>query len=424
MSLIESDFFYYINNELYCENVKINDIVDVTGTPVYIYSKKAFQNHYNMFNDAFKDIKHTIFYASKSNYNLNVIKIFESLGAGCDVNSEGEFIRALKGGFTADRILLTGVGKTYQEIKMGIELGVKMIKAESWQELEAISNIASQLNKTAPVAIRVNPNVDPKTHPYISTGLKENKFGVPYKDALDYYLKAKQLPNIEIKGVDMHIGSQITVIEPFVEAINKMKDLIFKLKESGIELEHFDMGGGMGVPYKNEPSFSPFKLAAALLPIFKDLNMEIFFEPGRYLTANAGVLVGTVLYTKVNNDKNFIVTDTAMTDLLRPSIYNAYHHIQPVTYKNTESIVADIVGPVCESGDFLGKAREIPKLNQNDRIAVLSAGAYGMVMSSNYNGRRRPPEIIVDGDKYYVTRSRETFDYLLFDETLVEELHR
>jgi diaminopimelate decarboxylase len=424
MSLIESDFFYYINNELYCENVKVNDIVDVTKTPVYIYSKKAFQNHYKLFAEAFKDINHTIFYASKSNYNLNVIKIFEQLGAGCDVNSAGEFIRALKGGFTPDRILLTGVGKTYEEIKMGIELGVKMIKAESWQELEAISKIAVELGKNVPVAIRVNPNVDPKTHPYISTGLKENKFGVPYKDAINYYINAQKLPGIELKGIDMHIGSQITVIEPFVEAVKKMQELILKLKESGIPLEHFDMGGGMGVPYKNEQSFSPFKLAAALMPIFKNLNMEIFFEPGRYLTANAGILVATVLYTKVNNDKNFIVTDTAMTDLLRPSIYNAYHHIQPVINKNYDIIVADIVGPVCESGDFLGKAREIQKLEQNDRIAVLSAGAYGMVMSSNYNGRRRPPEIIVDGDKYYTTRSRETYDYLLYDEHLIDELHK
>ncbi|HPN36784.1 MAG TPA: diaminopimelate decarboxylase [Melioribacteraceae bacterium] len=424
MSLIESDFFYYINNELYCENIKINDIVDTTKTPVYVYSKKAFQNHYKLFSEAFKDINHTIFYALKSNYNLNVIKIFEQLGAGCDVNSAGEFIRALKGGFTPDRILLTGVGKTYEEIKMGIDLGVKMIKAESWQELEAISNIATELGKKVPVAIRVNPNVDPKTHPYISTGLKENKFGVPYKDALQYYHKANELPNIELKGLDMHIGSQITVIEPFVEAVTKIKELLLQLRDGGIVLEHFDMGGGMGVPYKNEHSFSPFKLAAALMPIFKDLNMEIFFEPGRYLTANAGVLIGTVLYTKVNNEKHFIVTDTAMTDLLRPSIYNAYHHIQPVINKNKDIVTADIVGPVCESGDFLGKSREIQKLEQNDRIAVLSAGAYGMVMSSNYNGRRRPPEIIVDGDKFFITRSRETYDYLLYDEKLIEELHQ
>lgn len=424
MNLIESDFFYYINNELYCENVKVNDIIDSSKTPAYIYSKKAFQIHYKRFSEAFKDIKHTIFYASKSNFNLNVIKIFEQLGAGCDVNSAGEFLRALKGGFTPDRILLTGVGKTYDEIKMGIELGVKMIKAESWQELEAISRIAKELGKKVPVAIRVNPNVDPKTHPYISTGLKENKFGVPYKDALQYYHKAKELPNIELKGLDMHIGSQITVIEPFVEAVQKIKELIFELRNCGIHLEHFDMGGGMGVPYKNEHSFSPFKLAAALMPIFKDLDMEIFFEPGRYLTANAGILIGTVLYTKINNDKHFIVTDTAMTDLLRPSIYNAYHQIQPVTNKEYETVVADIVGPVCESGDFLGKSREIQKLEQNDRIAVLSAGAYGMVMSSNYNGRRRPPEIIVDGDKYYTTRSRETYDYLLYDEQLVDELHK
>lgn len=423
MDVIETDYFYYINNELYCEDTKVNDIIEQTGTPVYIYSKKAFVDSYKTFADAFRDVNSTIFYASKSNYNLNVMKIFADLGSGCDVNSAGEFYRALKVGFSSDRILLTGVGKTVEEIKMGIENNVHLIKAESWQEIELINKIAAEMGKVVPIAIRVNPNVDAKTHPYISTGLKENKFGIPYSDAVTLYKKAKELPNIKLSGLDMHIGSQITVIEPYVEAVLKIKELFTKLSEEGIELEHFDVGGGMGVPYKNEHPFSPYKLAAALKPIFKDMNVEIFFEPGRFLTANAGILVGTVLYTKTNNSKNFIVTDTAMTDLLRPSIYNAYHHIQPVVDNHNEIITADIVGPVCESGDFLGKSREIQALKSGDKIAVLSTGAYGMVMSSNYNGRRRPPEIIVDGDKYYVTRNRETFEYLLYDEKLIDDLH-
>ncbi|MFH0734888.1 MAG: diaminopimelate decarboxylase [bacterium] len=424
MSLIETDYFYYINNQLYCEDVKVNDIINQTGTPAYIYSKKAFMDSYKTFADAFRDVNSTIFYACKSNSNLNVMKIFSDLGSGCDVNSAGEFYRALKVGFPPDKILLTGVGKTDEEITLGIEHGVHLIKAESWQEIESINRIAGNLNKVVPIAIRVNPNVDAKTHPYISTGLKENKFGIPYKDAVELFQKASALPNIKLSGLDMHIGSQITMIEPYVESVLKIKELFDKLRDVGIELDHFDVGGGMGVPYKNEHPFSPYKLAAALKPIFKDMNVEIFFEPGRFLTANAGILIGTVLYTKKNNNKNFIITDTAMTDLLRPSIYNAYHHIQPVINNNRDIIEADIVGPVCESGDFLGKNREIQKLEQNERLAVLSAGAYGFVMASNYNGRRKPPEIIVDGDKFFVTRSRETYEYLLFDEKIVDELHK
>jgi len=417
MDFFESEIFTYKNSELHCEEIPVREITEKLGTPIYIYSKKFFEDKYREFSAAFKEIKHTIFYASKSNFNLNVIKTFAELGSGVDVNSEGELHRALSAGVSAKKIILTGVGKTAREIKLGIEKDLLMIKAESEEEIYLINEIAASLNKTAPVAIRVNPDVNAQTHPYISTGLAENKFGINADEAYRLFKKEKELKNIKYTGIDMHIGSQITSIEPFVEAASKLADLFLKLKTEGINLQHFDMGGGIGVRYKNEKTFTVKKLAESILPILKKLNCEIFFEPGRYLTANGGILATSVLYTKKNNDKNFIITDAAMTELLRPSIYQAYHHIQPVQLNiGRNNIKADIVGPVCESGDFLAKDREILTVKQNEIIAVFSAGAYGMVMSSNYNARRRPPEVLVSGSNYKVIRSRETFDHLLFDE--------
>ncbi len=298
-----------------------------------------------------------------------------------------------------------------------------LIKAESEGEIHLINKIAGELDKVAPVAIRVNPNVDAKTHPYISTGLSENKFGVNSEEALNLFLQASKLTNIKLTGIDMHIGSQISQVSPYVEAVQKMADLFFELKSKGIELRHFDIGGGMGVMYKDEKIFNPKELADALIPIFKKLNCKIMFEPGRYLTANGGILAAEVLYMKKNKNKNFIVTDAAMTELFRPSLYGAYHNIQPLKLNGDDEINADIVGPVCETGDFLGKERTIQQMKAGDYLAAMTAGAYGMVMSSNYNGRRRPPEIIVDGENYYSTRSRETYEHLLFDEKIMDELH-
>lgn len=424
MRFFNSDYFTYENNELYCEALPVSKIAQECGTPVYIYSKKFFTDKYNAFSNAFKDVPHKIFFATKSNFNINVMKVFYDLGAGIDVNSEGELYRALKAGAKPEDLILTGVGKTDDEIKLGLEKGVCMIKAESIEEVHLINDIAEQMNMVAPLAIRVNPDVDAETHPYITTALSENKFGVGSDEAIKLFVEASKLKNVNPTGIDMHIGSQITKVSPFVEATGRMADMYFALKKEGIHLEHFDIGGGMGILYNDETPFTIEEFAEALLPIFKKLDCEIFFEPGRSLTANGGILATRVLYTKKNHDKNFIVVDGAMTDILRPSIYGAYHHIQPVVKYNREDITADVVGPVCESGDFLAKKRSITQAERGELLAVMSAGAYGMTMASNYNARRRAPEVIVDGNEYYVTRGRETFEFLLHDEKIVDDLHK
>jgi len=421
MSYFNSNYFTYKNNELYCENVPVKKILSEVGTPAYIYSKNFFVDRYKEFTEAFKEIPHTIFFAAKSNFNLNVIKTFVDFGSGVDVNSEGELKRALLAGAVPQKLILTGVGKTLNEIRLGLQKDLLMIKAESEDELELIDVIASEMKKIARVAIRVNPDVDAQTHPYISTGLSENKFGIDSKLALSLFKDKNRFKNISFTGIDMHIGSQITSIQPFAEAVEKLAQIYFELKESGLKLEHFDVGGGIGVRYGNEETFSVKDYAKAISPILKKLDCHTFFEPGRFLTANGGILAAQVLYTKKNGDKNFIVTDTAMNDILRPSIYGAYHHIQPVEiHSGRKEIVADIVGPVCESGDFLGRKRKIQESKRGEYLAVLSAGAYGIVMASNYNARRRPPEILVDNDKFYVVRSRETYDHLLFDEKIIK----
>jgi diaminopimelate decarboxylase len=417
--MLESTNFNYKNNRLYCEDVSVDEIVRQVGTPVYIYSKSYFKDRYTEFSNAFSSINNTIFYAAKSNFNLSVIKTFLDLGSGVDVNSEGELIRALKAGATPDKLILTGVGKTAREIKLGLEHDVLMIKAESEEEVYLINDIASQIHKVARVALRVNPDVDAQTHPYISTGLAENKFGKSVEDALAVYSKEKELSNVRFTGIDMHIGSQIVTLDPFIEAIDKLKEVHKIVTSFDVHIEHFDIGGGIGVKYKDETPFTIKDFADAVIPRLSMCGCDILFEPGRYLTANAGALIVEVLYTKKNSYKNFLVVDGAMTDLLRPSIYGSYHHIVPVNlYSNREKRIYDVVGPVCESGDFLAKNRELQEGRQNDFYAVMSAGAYAMVMASNYNARRRAPEVLVDGSSFKVVRSRETFDYLLYDESV------
>lgn len=424
MRLLETEQFKYKNNELYCEDLPVKDISLEFGTPVYIYSKNFFKERFNSFTNAFKDVKHTVFFAAKSNFNINVMKIFADMGAGIDVNSGGELYRGLVAGVNPKMMILTGVGKTAEEIRMGLEKGVRLIKAESLQEIHLINKIAGVMKMKAPVAIRVNPDVDSKTHPYISTGLAENKFGIDASRAMNVFTEADQLENIDVCGIDMHIGSQILTVDPFVEAVNKLAELTFKLRDKGIKIDHFDIGGGMGVKYLDEEIFDPNELAKALMPTLKKLDCEIMFEPGRFLTANGGVLITEILYRKDNGTKNFLIVDASMAELLRPSIYGAYHHIQPVDIENGKgTIKADIVGPVCETSDFLGKDREFDDVNRGEALAVMTAGAYGMTMSSNYNARRRPAEIIVDGDKFFSTRNREDFDHLLWDEKIVDGLH-
>ena len=420
MNYLENKHIHYKNNQLYVEEIKVNELAKEFGTPLYIYSKNHFIHQYREFENAFKNINHRIFYAMKANFNLNVINTFVKLGSGVDANSEGEFYRAIKAGADPQKIILTSVGKTRDEIKLGLEKNVLMIKAESEEEIELINIIAKEMNKTARVAIRVNPDVDAKTHPYISTGLSSNKFGVDQKTALSIYKRRKNFSNIEFTGIDMHIGSQILEINPFIEAVQKLSDLYFEIKSDGLTLKHFDVGGGMGVSYDGNPSFTIEEFANKTKSLLKKLDCEIIFEPGRYLTANGGILVTEVLYNKKNGDKNFIIVDAAMNDLLRPSIYQAYHHIQPIS-KNDDrkDIVADIVGPICESGDYFAKDRIVTEAKSGEFLAVNSVGAYGMVMSFNYNGRRRAPEILVDGNKYEVVRSRETFDHLIYDEKIL-----
>lgn len=408
--------FHYRGNKLFCGDVCVADIAGKFGTPVYIYSAGHFREQYNAFTRAFKKIPHRVFYAVKSNANLSVIREFHKLGAGMDVNSEGEMLRAMKAGVKGGDMILTGVGKTAAEIKAGLEQGVTMIKAESKDEIALINRIAGQMGLTAPVAIRVNPDVNPQTHPYISTGLSENKFGISKPLALNIYKNPQEFPNVRFTGIDMHIGSQITTTAPFKEAVEKLAEVYFEVKRSGLRLEHFDIGGGIGIRYEDETPFTPQELAAVITPALKELDCEIFFEPGRYLTGNGGILVVKVLYIKEAEDKHFIVTDGAMNDLLRPSIYDAYHHVQPLTLRDEPEVVTDVVGPVCESGDFFTRKRALQTPEHDELLAVMSAGAYGMVMSSNYNARRRVPEVMVDGKKFRLIRSRETYDHLLYDE--------
>ena len=420
MEYLKSEYFTYgLDNSLYCDKVPVKEIINKTGTPVYIYSKKFFEDRYKEFSQAFQSVKHKVFYSVKANFNLNVIKIFYDLGSGIDVNSEGEFYRAFKAGVDPKKMLMTGVGKTPDEIRLVLEKDMLMIKAESIEEIELINEIAGKMKKKARVAVRVNPDVNPQTHPYISTGLSQNKFGIGVEEASDLFRDFEKFGNISFTGIDMHIGSQITTIEPFAEAVDKLSEFYFKIKSYGVRIEHFDVGGGIGVSYDGEKSFSVSEYAVALLPKLKKLDCEIFFEPGRFLTANGGILVTQVLFNKKNNLKNFVIVDAAMNDLLRPSIYSAYHHIQPVEISRSDKdIAADIVGPVCESGDFFAKDRTITETKSGKYLAIMSAGAYGMVMSSNYNARRRPAEVLVDGDKFKIIRSRETFDHLLYDEKI------
>ena len=417
---IETEFIKYKNNQLFVDDIKVEELAKEFETPLYVYSKNHFIKQYKDFENAFKNINHKIFYAMKANFNLSVIDTFVKLGSGVDANSEGELFRALKTNIEPSKIILTSVGKTKNEIKLGLEKNVLMIKAESEEEIELINKIAGEMNKVARVAIRVNPDVDAKTHPYISTGLLSNKFGVDSKTAISIYKRRKDFTHIQFTGIDMHIGSQITSIDPFVEAVQKLSELYFELKTDGLTLNHFDVGGGIGVSYNDEQSFTINEFAEKTIPLFKKLDCEIIFEPGRYLTANGGILVTEVLYNKMNGDKKFIIVDSAMNDLLRPTIYQAYHHIQPIQkFSDRKNITADIVGPICETGDYFARDRDITESKSGELLAIMSVGAYGMVMSSNYNARRRPAEIMVDRNKYSVIRSRETFDHLIWDEKII-----
>ncbi|MGB9665474.1 MAG: diaminopimelate decarboxylase [Ignavibacteria bacterium] len=414
--------FNYKNGKLYCENVDIANLAKIVGTPFYVYSKKSMVNRYRDFEKAFEDVPHQIHYAVKSNSNINIIRLFYSLGSGLDVNSGGELYRALKAGASSEKILFTGVGKTEEEILMGLKHNIFLFKIESLQELELVNQLAGRENRVANIAIRVNPDVDPKTHPYITTGLYESKFGIEQEAAIDTFKLAAKLPNVRILGIDMHIGSQITNVSAFREAIILMNELIEKLRREGIEIQHFDIGGGLGVQYNDEPVPDVFEYANSIKDELKKSKCKIIFEPGRYLTADAGALVTKTLFVKNHREKDFLIVDAAVNDLMRPAFYNAYHHILHLEELERDKVVYDIVGPVCETGDFFAKGREFVRTERNELIAIMSTGAYGFCMSSNYNSRRRVPEVLVDGDKFYIIRERETFEDLIKGEKLIDEI--
>ncbi len=410
--------FYYKDNELYVENVKVADIASKFGTPLYIYSKNHFVNQFKLL-DGKITRKHLICYALKANSNLAVINTFAKLNAGADVVSAGEIFRAKTAGIDTRKIVFSGVGKTVDEIQYALENDILMFNVESFEELDAIEMTASRLNKIARISFRVNPNVDPKTHPYISTGLKKNKFGISYTQIIDAYKKALDLKHVNIVGIQFHIGSQLTDVSPFFEAQLKVAQIMKELLSLGIKLDIIDVGGGLGVAYENEQEPDLDAYANFINEAFKDFpDSLLILEPGRFLVANGGIFVTKVLYRKQNEGKHFIIVDGAMNDLVRPALYDAYHQIKPVKLRNAQTIKADIVGPICESGDFFAKSREIENLERNDLVSIFSSGAYGFTMSSNYNSRCKVAEVLVDKDEIRLVRSRETFEDLIRGETI------
>jgi len=406
------------NNTLHAENVALNKIADTYGTPCYIYSKSALTQAFERFSAGFKDTDHLVCFAVKSNPSLAILNLFAKLGAGFDIVSGGELARVLAAGGDASKVVFSGVGKTEEEMRAALEAGIFCFNVESASELLRLNDVASFMGKVAPISLRVNPNVDAKTHPYISTGLKNNKFGVAYEDALDIYLQAAEMPNIAIHGVDCHIGSQITELSPFLDAFDRVLALLDALEENKIHIQHIDLGGGIGICYSDEtpPEFTAY--AKAMREKLGNRNIKLVFEPGRALVGNAGILLTKVEYLKHTEAKNFAIVDAAMNDLMRPALYDAYHDIQAVQPRNEEVMSYEIVGPVCESGDFLGHDRKLA-LQEGDLLAVMSAGAYGMSMSSNYNTRPRAAEVMVDGNQCHLIRKREQIADLFAAETIL-----
>jgi diaminopimelate decarboxylase len=411
-------YFTYKHNELYCEGVSLESLAKEWGTPLYVYSHRTLVHHFRTFNSAFEGYPHLVCFSVKANSNLALLRLFINEGGGADVVSGGELFRVLKAGIRPDKVVYSGIGKTEAEIDFALETGILMFNVESTEELRAINDRAKALRTKARISFRINPDIDPKTHPYISTGLKKNKFGIDIGRSLEEYKAAKSLEGIEIMGVDCHIGSQITETKPFVEALGKIKQLIRDLEREGIVIRYLDLGGGLGITYDRETPPHPAEYARAILEEIRHLPVTLILEPGRVIVGNAGILLTRVLYTKSTGEKNFIIVDAGMNDLIRPSLYNAYQEIVPVMRSSEEIWQADVVGPICESGDFLARDRTITRSRRGDLLAVMSAGAYGFVMSSNYNSRPRPPEILVAGDSSYLIRQRESYDNLTLGESI------
>ncbi|MCK9275348.1 MAG: diaminopimelate decarboxylase [Syntrophales bacterium] len=419
------NYFSYIDNELYCEEVAIANIAAREGTPFYLYSLKTLKRHYQVFDRAFADVPHLICFSAKANSNIAILKALVMEGAGMDIVSGGELFRAMKAGADPKKIVFSGVGKRQDEIEYALSSGILMFNIESSQELETVNAAAGKMNKKAPIALRVNPDVDAGTHPHISTGMKENKFGIDIAASVSEYRRAKELEHIEIVGIDCHLGSQITEVDPFIHALDRLKKLVATLRRERIEIKYLDLGGGLGIMYDNEDPPHPDEYARAILKKTVDMDCTFILEPGRVIAGNSGVLIAKILYTKEREHKNFVIVDAGMNDLIRPSLYGSYHKILPVTKGENEkkSIIADVVGPICESGDFFAKARRMPPFAPNDLIAVMSAGAYGFTMSSNYNSRPRCAEVLVNGDRYDVIRKREKYEDLVKDENIPDYLH-
>ena len=407
------DFFQYKNEQLYVEDLPVKQLAEEFGTPLYIYSRATLERHWHAFNSALGDHPHLICYAVKANSNIGILNIMAKLGSGFDIVSQGELERVLAAGGEASKVVFSGVAKSRAEIMRALEVGIRCFNVESIAELHHINQIAGEMGKIAPISLRVNPDVDAHTHPYISTGLKENKFGVSVDEALEVYKLAATLPHVKITGMDCHIGSQLTELQPFLDATDRLIRLMEQLKEDGITLKHLDLGGGLGVTYTDETPPHPSDYATALLNKLKDYeDLEIILEPGRAIAANAGILVAKIQYLKSNESRNFAITDTGMNDMIRPALYEAYMNIIEIDRTlGHEKAIYDVVGPVCETSDFLGKQRELA-IAEGDYIAQRSAGAYGASMSSNYNSRPRTAEVLVDGNKAHLIRRRENLSEL------------
>ncbi len=410
--------FAYHNNELYCEDVPVRTIAEKVGTPFYLYSYATLKRHFMVFDAAFEGVNRLVCFSAKANTSQAVLKLFASLGGGLDIVSGGELFRGLKAGFPAQRMVYSGVGKRIDEIDDALAAGILMFNIESIEELELIDERAGLLKKRAPVALRVNPDVDPKTHPYISTGLKKNKFGIETKTAIEGYKIASNLKNIEIIGIDCHIGSQITESQPFKDALESLLTIIKEIKKFGIEVKYLDMGGGVGITYGDESPPHPNEYAKSIVESLGDMPLELILEPGRVIVGNAGILVTKVLYRKSGKTKEFVIVDAGMNDLMRPALYEAYHRIEPVIKNDDGSIVADVVGPICESSDFLALDRQIASVKKGDLLAVMSAGAYGFTMSSNYCSRPRAAEVMVKDDQFDVIRTRQSYADLIDGESI------
>ena len=410
--------FHYHQNELYCEEIPVRQIAQEVGTPFYLYSHATLVRHFHAFDGAFEGADRLVCYSAKANASLAVLKLLNRLGSGLDIVSGGELYRGLKAGISPGKIVYSGVGKRIDEIDLALQTGILMFNIESLEELEMIDSRAGALKTEAPIAIRVNPDVDAKTHPYISTGLRKNKFGIDTATAIDAYRAAQKLENVTIVGIDCHIGSQITDVQPFKDALESLKNLMKELTVMGIDIRYLDMGGGLGITYDREAPPDPADYARAIVSSLGSLPVKLILEPGRVIVGNAGILVTRTLYRKTGSVKNFVVVDAGMNDLLRPTLYGAFHAVQPVVLGSDLKITADVVGPICETGDFLAQDRELPSVGNGELLAVMSTGAYGFSMASNYCSRPRLAEVMVNGDRFDVIRKRQEYEDLIAGESL------